>query len=84
MDVDYHEWEVGAYANSRRVAAGEIDILLGTQIIAKGLDFRTSRWSDGDADVGIIFPDFRAVGALVPTHRAGRRGARDVARRVGQ
>src|SRR4029434_3820913 len=44
-----------------RVAAGEVDILLGTQMIAKGLDFaNVTLVGVIDADVGINLPDFRA------------------------
>jgi primosomal protein N' (replication factor Y) (superfamily II helicase) len=61
MDVDTTS---GKWAHTRildRVAAGEIDILLGTQMIAKGLDFpNVTLVGVVDADVGINFPDFRA------------------------
>ena len=41
--------------------AGEIDILLGTQMIAKGLDFpNTTLVGIINADVGLYLPDFRA------------------------
>lgn len=54
----------GKWAHTRildRVAAGEIDILLGTQMIAKGLDFpNVTLVGVVDADVGINLPDFRA------------------------
>jgi primosomal protein N' (replication factor Y) (superfamily II helicase) len=61
MDVDTTS---GKWAHTRildRVAAGEIDILLGTQMIAKGLDFpNVTLVGVVDADVGINLPDFRA------------------------
>jgi primosomal protein N' (replication factor Y) len=54
----------GKWAHTRildRVAAGEVDILLGTQMIAKGLDFpNVTLVGVVDADVGINLPDFRA------------------------
>lgn len=61
MDVDTTS---GKWSHTRildRVAAGEIDILLGTQMIAKGLDFpNVTLVGVVDADVGINLPDFRA------------------------
>jgi primosomal protein N' (replication factor Y) len=54
----------GKWAHSEildRVARHEIDILLGTQMIAKGLDFpNVTLVGVVDADVGINLPDFRA------------------------
>ena len=54
----------GKWAHTRildRVGSGEIDILLGTQMIAKGLDFpNVTLVGVVDADVGINLPDFRA------------------------
>src|SRR5215207_2165392 len=61
MDVDTTS---GKWAHTEildRVAAGEVDILLGTQMIAKGLDFPdVTLVGVIDADVGINLPDFRA------------------------
>jgi primosomal protein N' (replication factor Y) len=61
MDVDTTS---GKWAHARildKVAAGEVDILLGTQMIAKGLDFaNVTLVGIVDADVGINLPDFRA------------------------
>ena len=45
-----------------RVGAGKIDILLGTQMIAKGLDFpKVTLVGIVNADIGIHLPDFRAT-----------------------
>lgn len=61
MDVDTTR---GKWAHTEildRFGAGEIDILLGTQMIAKGLDFpNVTLVGVIDADVGINLPDFRA------------------------
>jgi primosomal protein N' (replication factor Y) len=61
MDVDTTR---GKWAHTEildRFGAGAIDILLGTQMIAKGLDFpNVTLVGVIDADVGINLPDFRA------------------------
>ncbi|HEX2723188.1 MAG TPA: primosomal protein N', partial [Gemmatimonadaceae bacterium] len=61
MDIDTTS---GKWAHAEildRVSAGEVDILLGTQMIAKGLDFpNVTLVGVVDADVGINLPDFRA------------------------
>ena len=61
MDVDTTS---GKWAHAEildRVARGDVDILLGTQMIAKGLDFpNVTLVGVVDADVGINLPDFRA------------------------
>jgi primosomal protein N' (replication factor Y) len=61
MDVDTTS---GKWAHAEildRVGAGEVDILLGTQMIAKGLDFpNVTLVGVVDADIGINLPDFRA------------------------
>ena len=61
MDVDTTS---GKWAHTEildRVSSGEVDILLGTQMIAKGLDFpNVTLVGVIDADVGINLPDFRA------------------------
>jgi primosomal protein N' (replication factor Y) (superfamily II helicase) len=61
MDVDTTS---GKWAHTEildRVGRGEVDILLGTQMIAKGLDFaNVTLVGVIDADVGINLPDFRA------------------------
>ncbi|HET6679674.1 MAG TPA: primosomal protein N', partial [Gemmatimonadaceae bacterium] len=61
MDVDTTS---GKWAHTEildRVGAREVDVLLGTQMIAKGLDFpNVTLVGVIDADVGINLPDFRA------------------------
>ena len=61
MDVDTTS---GKWSHQRilgRVDRGEVDILLGTQMIAKGLDFeRVTLVGVINADVGLHLPDFRA------------------------
>ena len=61
MDVDTPS---GKWAHAEildRVGGGQVDILLGTQMIAKGLDFpNVTLVGVVDADVGINLPDFRA------------------------
>ena len=54
-DRSLYEKILGAFAD------GEIDILLGTQMIAKGLDFpRVTLVGVVGADTGLALPDFRA------------------------
>jgi primosomal protein N' (replication factor Y) len=61
MDVDTTSGKWGHAEILDRVASGEVDILLGTQMIAKGLDFpNVTLVGVIDADVGINLPDFRA------------------------
>jgi primosomal protein N' (replication factor Y) len=62
MDVDTTS---GKWAHADildRVGRGEVDVLLGTQMIAKGLDFpNVTLVGVVDADVGMNLPDFRAA-----------------------
>jgi len=59
MDTTGAKWAHATILD--KVGAGEVDILLGTQMIAKGLDFpNVTLVGVIDADVGINLPDFRA------------------------
>jgi primosomal protein N' (replication factor Y) len=61
MDVDTtsRKWSHAEILD--RVERGDVDVLLGTQMIAKGLDFpNVTLVGVVDADVGINLPDFRA------------------------
>jgi len=61
MDVDTTSGKWSHREILSRVERGEVDILLGTQMIAKGLDFpRVTLVGVVNADVGIHLPDFRA------------------------
>jgi primosomal protein N' (replication factor Y) len=62
MDVDTTSGKWAHTAILDRVGDGEIDILLGTQMIAKGLDFpNVTLVGVIDADTGLNVPDFRAA-----------------------
>ena len=61
MDLDTTSTKWSHHRILERVARGEVDILLGTQMIAKGLDFpRVTVVGVVDADTGLHLPDFRA------------------------
>jgi primosomal protein N' (replication factor Y) len=68
-----------------RVDRGEIDILLGTQMIAKGHDFPAVTLVGAvDADVGLNLPDFRSAEKTFQliTQAAGRAGRGEAAGEV--
>jgi primosomal protein N' (replication factor Y) (superfamily II helicase) len=61
MDVDTTAARWAHHEILGRVGRREVDILLGTQMIAKGLDFHTVTLVGViNADVGLNLPDFRA------------------------
>lgn len=61
MDVDTTSAKWAHHDILSRVERGEVDILLGTQMIAKGLDFPgVTLVGVINADVGMNLPDFRA------------------------
>jgi primosomal protein N' (replication factor Y) len=62
MDLDTTSTKWAHQRVLERMAAGAIDILLGTQMIAKGLDFpNVTVVGVVDADTGLHLPDFRAA-----------------------
>jgi primosomal protein N' (replication factor Y) len=62
MDLDTTSTKWAHHKILERVARHEVDILLGTQMIAKGLDFPTvTVVGVVDADTSLHFPDFRAA-----------------------
>lgn len=61
MDVDTTSGKWSHQEILGRVERGEVDILLGTQMISKGLDFpRVTLVGVINADVGMHLPDFRS------------------------
>jgi primosomal protein N' (replication factor Y) len=62
MDLDTTSTKWSHHRILERVGRGEVDILLGTQMIAKGLDFPgVTVVGVVDADTGLHLPDFRAA-----------------------
>jgi primosomal protein N' (replication factor Y) len=77
MDVDTTSAKWSHHDILSRVEQHEIDILLGTQMIAKGLDFpNVTLVGVVNADVGMNLPDFRASERTFQllTQVAGRAG----------
>jgi primosomal protein N' (replication factor Y) len=62
LDTDVARVKGSTHAVLAAFAGGEADVLLGTQMIAKGLDFpRVTLVGVLDADVALHLPDFRAA-----------------------
>ncbi len=77
MDIDTTSRKWSHHDILRRVERREVDILMGTQMIAKGLDFpNVTLVGVIDADVGLNLPDFRASERTFQllTQVAGRAG----------
>ncbi|MGH7526430.1 MAG: replication restart helicase PriA [Gemmatimonadales bacterium] len=61
MDLDTTSTKWSHQRILAAVEAGEVDLLIGTQMIAKGLDFpNVTLVGVVDADTGLYLPDFRA------------------------
>ncbi len=79
-DADTTGTKAGIEPHLERLRAGEVHVLLGTQMVAKGLDFAgIGLVGVLNADVGLSLPDFRSeerVFQLITqvAGRAGRRG----------
>jgi primosomal protein N' (replication factor Y) (superfamily II helicase) len=77
MDVDTTSAKWSHHDILSRVEKGDVDILLGTQMIAKGLDFpNVTLVGVINADIGMNLPDFRASERTFQllTQVAGRAG----------
>jgi len=77
MDVDTTGWKGAHDELVERFRRGEADVLLGTQMVAKGLDFpRVTLVGVVSADTGLHLPDFRAAerSFQLLTQVAGRSG----------
>jgi primosomal protein N' (replication factor Y) len=85
MDVDSTGGKWSHHDILERVGAGVVDVLVGTQMIAKGLDFpRVTVVGVVDADVALNLPDFRAAERTFDllTQVAGRTGRGPLGGRV--
>ena len=85
LDLDVARAKDGPGETLAKFARGEADLLLGTQMIAKGLDFpRVTLVGVLDADVALHLPDFRAAERTFQllTQVSGRAGRGKVAGEV--
>ena len=85
MDLDTTRSKYGYQTIIEEFEKGEIDILVGTQMVSKGLDFdNVSLVGIFDADRMIHFPNFRSLERTFQliTQVSGRAGRRDKKGRV--
>ena len=85
MDVDTTGWKGAHDQLVERFRRGEADVLLGTQMVAKGLDFpEVTLVGVISADTGMHLPDFRASERCFQllTQVAGRSGRGQIAGEV--
>ncbi len=79
IDMDTSRSAINLKNSISSFASGQIDILLGTQMIAKGLDFENATLVGIiNADTGLFLPDFRSGERLFQLiyQTAGRSGRR--------
>lgn len=85
MDLDTTSTKNAHHDILEKFSQGQSDILLGTQMVAKGLDFeRVTLVGVIDADTGLTLPDIRAEERAfhLLTQVAGRAGRADLAGEV--
>ena len=84
MDLDTTSTKWSHQRILASVEAGEVDLLLGTQMIAKGLDFpNVTLVGVVDADTGLYLPGFPLGRANLPAAGAGGGAGGARARRAG-
>lgn len=80
MDLDTTRSKTAFNSLLSEIQSGNIDVIVGTQMVAKGLDFEgLSTVAIFDADKSVNFPDFRAHERAfqLMTQVAGRAGRRE-------
>ena len=85
LDQDSSKKKNAVFDIVEKMSKGEIDILLGTQMVAKGFDFhRVSLVGILLADIGLNMPDFRASEKIFSLliQAAGRCGRGDICGKV--
>jgi primosomal protein N' (replication factor Y) (superfamily II helicase) len=85
LDRDVHKTSSGLAEATERIAAGDVDIVIGTQLIAKGHDWPgVALVGVVSADVALSMPDFRANERAISllTQVSGRAGRAGGAARV--